>query len=126
MSNTHQDSDLVFVASGKYVQALDRATGRPVWQRKLPSSMFSSGFTTLMMQGAELLVGRSGYVYCLDAATGQVLWERGVGSSGSLVVMAAPGADQSVAAAAAMQAQQQAAMVASMAATSAAATAATS
>jgi glucose dehydrogenase len=116
-------SSLVFVASGKYVQALDRASGRPVWQRKLPASIWSSGFTTLMAEGQEVFVGRSGYVYCLDAATGQVLWERGVGSSGSLVVMASPSGDQAVSAAAAMAAQQAASIAAVTAATTAAAAA---
>lgn len=81
-------SGLVFVASGRCVQGLDRASGQPVWQRKLPSSFFSSGFATIMVDGREVFVGRDGYVYCLDAASGTVIWERGVKSGGSLVVMA--------------------------------------
>lgn len=78
----------LFVVSGKYVLSLDRSTGRPIWQRKLPAAIFGSGLATLAVDGNEVFVGRNGYVYCLDARSGQVLWERGVGSSGWLVAMA--------------------------------------
>ncbi|MFN7021617.1 MAG: PQQ-binding-like beta-propeller repeat protein [Phycisphaerales bacterium] len=98
----------LFVASGKYVQALDRATGRVIWQRKLSSSFWTgTGFATLLAEGSEVFIGRAGYVYCLDAATGQVLWERGVGSGSSLVVLGTSGSSGQVVAAA--SAAQQAA-----------------
>lgn len=105
----------LFVASGKYVQALDRTTGRVIWQRKLAGSFWTgTGFATLLAEGSEVFIGRAGYVYCLDAATGQVLWERGVGSGSSLVVLGTSGSSGQVVAAASA-AQQAAAGVATAA-----------
>jgi outer membrane protein assembly factor BamB len=100
--------ELLFVGSGRWVTALDRFSGRPVWRRKLPR--FFGGLVTLSASEGELYVGRGGYVYCLDGHTGEVMWERGVGSAGATVLMTMPGlpADQQ-AAAAMFSAQQQAA-----------------
>jgi outer membrane protein assembly factor BamB len=117
--------DLLFVGAGKYIQGLDRATGRPIWQRKLPSSMWSAGIVTLLAEGNELFVGRNGYVYCLDARTGEVLWERGVGTSSGWAVMLATRGTSSNGSVhaqhASMAAAQQAASVAAMSAATAAA-----
>jgi outer membrane protein assembly factor BamB len=102
-------TDLMYAASGRVITALDRYTGRPVWRIKLPR-MFGGSIVTVLVSGNEVFVGRGGYVYCLDRATGSVLWERGVGSNGSLVMMATDhmGTDEA-AAQAAMAAQAAAA-----------------
>jgi outer membrane protein assembly factor BamB len=115
--------ELLYVASGKTVAALDRFTGRPVWQVKLPR-LLGGNISLLLPQGAELYVGRGGYVYCMDRFSGRVLWERGLTGSG-LVLMATVGSDpaaQQAASAgmAAMQAQQAAAVAATIAASAAA------
>ncbi len=81
--------ELLFVGSGRWVTALDRFSGRPVWRRKLPR--FFGGLITLTASEGELYVGRGGYVYCLDSHTGEVMWERGVGSAGATVLMTMPG-----------------------------------
>lgn len=123
MSHT---GSVVFAANGRTVQAMDRATGRPAWQFKLPRT-FSGGFVTMICGGDELYVARGSYVYCLDARTGQVLWERGVGTSwtGGPTMLALPGvASGDVAAMAhAQQAASSAAAAAAGAAASSAAAA---
>lgn len=101
--------ELLYVASGKTISALDRFSGRPVWRVKLPR-LLGGNISMLLPQGAELYVGRGGYVYCMDRFSGRVLWERGLTGSG-LVLMATVGSDQggqqaAASAAAAMQAQQ--------------------
>lgn len=84
-------TDLLFAASGRNIQALDRYTGRIVWRMKLPR-YFGGNIVTILASGDELFIGRGGYVYCLDRTTGNVLWERGVGSSGAnLVTLATDG-----------------------------------
>lgn len=79
------DTPLVFVATGRKVVALDRHSGRPVWQVRLPRVM-AGPVSMLLPAGRELFVGRAGYVYCLDANNGQVLWERGAAASGFVLI----------------------------------------
>lgn len=115
-------TDLLFAASGRNIQALDRFTGRIVWRMKLPR-YFGGNIVTVLACGEELFIGRGGYVYCLDRTTGSVLWERGVGSSGaSLVTLATDGSGNNQASAiqAVVAAQAAAAAASSAAAASAA------
>jgi hypothetical protein len=98
------DTPLVYVATGRKVVALDRHSGRPVWQIRLPRVM-AGPVSMLLPAGRELFVGRAGYVYCLDSTTGQVLWERGAGSSGFVLIATPESAGTH---------QQQAAMVQQM------------
>ena len=78
--------DLLYVATGRWIAALDKATGRPVWRRKLPR-WFASGPVTLLVEHDLLFAGRGGYVYCLDSGTGEVIWERGMQSGNNVVIM---------------------------------------
>lgn len=120
-----EETDLLFVAAGRKVQALDRYSGRPVWQMRLPR-MLGGGVSMLVPSGREVFVGRGGYVYCVDAQTGQVLWERGVESSG-LILMAtgdSPSGRMQQASAAMQQMRQQQAAAGAAAAAAAGAAAA--
>ena len=112
--------ELLFVAVGRTVAALDRGTGKTRWQLKLPR-MFG-GYITLVVGEREVFAGRGGYVYGIDPETGSVLWERGVNSRGSLMMLALGGttAGQGHAAQAVSQMQQQAVVTASIAGSNAA------
>ena len=112
--------ELLFVAVGRTVAALDRGTGKTRWQLKLPR-MFG-GYITLVVGEREVFAGRGGYVYGIDPLKGTVLWERGVNSRGSLMMLALAGGSsvQSHSAQAQAQMQQQAAMTAAVAASAAA------
>jgi outer membrane protein assembly factor BamB len=101
--------DMLFVSTGRWVAALDRTSGRPIWRRKLPR-WFASGPATLLEDNGILFVGRGGYLYCIDSANGEVLWERGIASGSHAVLMTLPGmaSDQSAAIAAVAAAQAQA------------------
>jgi PQQ-like domain len=112
------ETDLLYVATGKYVIALDRFSGRVVWRVKLPR-FFATAVCMLLPQDSELYVARSGYVYCLDRFSGAVLWERGVANSG-LVLMATMSSDQGAQQTAATMAAQADQAAASAAAASAA------
>ena len=118
-----EETDLLFVAAGRKVQALDRYSGRPVWQMRLPR-MLGGGVSMLVPSGREVFVGRGGYVYCVDAQTGQVLWERGVESSGLILMATGDVASGPMQQAAAMQQMQQQQAAAGAAAAAAAAGAA--
>ncbi|HYE03684.1 MAG TPA: PQQ-binding-like beta-propeller repeat protein [Phycisphaerales bacterium] len=108
------DTDLIYAAAGRRVLALDRFTGRPVWQIKMPGGFFASGITTLAVRANELYAARGGYLYCLDRHSGEVLWERGLKAGSGTVILALGGLDDASqqAAAATHAAQQQGAAVA--------------
>ena len=61
---------LIYVGLRGYVIALDRDTGRIVWN----CSELKSGPITLMLDGDRLIASTNGYIYCLDPLTGQVRW----------------------------------------------------
>jgi outer membrane protein assembly factor BamB len=100
--------DLLFVATGRWIAALSKSNGRPVWRRKLPR-WFASGPVTLLVDHDLVFAGRGGYVYCLDAASGDVMWERGLDAGKNVVLMATPTASLDQAAAIAAHASEQAA-----------------
>lgn len=113
--------ELLFVAVGRTVAALERGTGKTRWQLKLPR-MFG-GYITLVVGEQEVFAGRGGYVYGIDPQKGTVLWERGVNSRGSLMMLALGGSQTSQlhTAQAVAQMQQRAAATAAIGASTAAA-----
>ncbi len=80
-------SEMIFAGVGRTITAMDRRNGHPVWRLKLPR--YFGGTLTMLAVGDDLYVGRGAYLYCIDARNGQVIWERGLGSSASLVFLAA-------------------------------------
>jgi len=113
--------ELLYVGVGRTVQALDRFSGRPVWQVKLPK-VFRGSVQMILPHQDELYVARPGYVYCLDRFSGEVLWERGMNASGSMTLLATAGdgAPQQQQAAGHAAAAQRAAAAAGIGAASAA------
>lgn len=69
--STRNVNDLVFVAFGKYVVALDRYTGEKLWQWS-PSK--GAGYMSILVDGDRLIVSAMGYMYCLDPVFGQEVW----------------------------------------------------
>lgn len=56
---------------------LDRATGKTVWSKDMPSGVWS----TAAKSGPNVIVGsNSGHIYCLDAETGTETWDFKVGA----------------------------------------------
>jgi outer membrane protein assembly factor BamB len=62
---------LIFVGLNGYVLALDRDTGRRVWE----CSELKSGPVSLLLDGDRLIASTNGYIYCLDPADGRVVWD---------------------------------------------------
>jgi outer membrane protein assembly factor BamB len=120
--------ELLYVAGGREVLAIDRATGqqiwRQIWRQKLVKSFLSSSSIAMMtVRGGELYVALDGTIHCLDRFTGATLWtcEAPKSSMGNmLLTVGRDDLDQR-----AMGAEDDAAMMtAAQAASSAAATAA--
>jgi outer membrane protein assembly factor BamB len=64
--------DLVFVAFGKHVIALDRATGTIHWKWEAPKG---KAYPALHLDRDRLFVSMLGYTYCLDPWTGTLIWQ---------------------------------------------------
>lgn len=65
-------ANMVFIAFGKNVVALDRTTGIQLWTMKIPKG---SAYPALLLDGEQLFVSAMGYTYCLDPYTGHQVWE---------------------------------------------------
>jgi outer membrane protein assembly factor BamB len=63
-------SELVFVGIGRFVVALDRATGAQVWETGLKGY----DFVNVVLDGGSVFATCCGEIYCLDPLTGKVLW----------------------------------------------------
>lgn len=67
--------ELLYVAGGREVLAIDRATGQPIWRQKLSKSFWSSANVAMMaVRGNELYVALDGTIHCLDRFTGATHW----------------------------------------------------
>lgn len=84
-------SELVFVGIGKSVVALNRATGEPVWEKRLKGY----DFVNVVLDGGRLFATSAGEISCLDPLTGDVLWHnplKGFGTGlATIATEAAPG-----------------------------------
>jgi len=70
----HMEIDqLVYVGLNGRVFAIDRQSGRTIWEWESPKPR--RGFVSLMLDGDRILAGLGGYLYCLNAATGRELWQ---------------------------------------------------
>jgi len=65
-------NDLVFIGFNKQVIALDRYTGKKVWEWKASQG---SGYPAILLDSDRLVVSVQGYTYCLDPLTGLQVWE---------------------------------------------------
>jgi len=74
---------LVFVGFNSRVAAIDRVSGKTVWQWKSPGG---SGYVSLLVDGDRLIVSIMGYTYSLDPATGNQLWRNDLAGMGTGVV----------------------------------------
>ena len=115
--------DALYAGTGRYVIAVDAATGTERWRTKLPS--IHGAVVSLMLNADKLYVGHGGELHCLDPETGAVRWTNKLPKTGyNPVMMALPGAVASIGAAMAASHMAAQAAVAAAAAASAAASAA--
>ncbi len=64
-------TDLVFTGFNRRVAALERDTGRIVWQWRAPKG---SSYVSLLLESDILIVSVDGYMYGLDPLSGKELW----------------------------------------------------
>jgi outer membrane protein assembly factor BamB len=63
-------AELIYLGIRGSVVAMERQSGRRVWETKLKGG----AFVTLLVDRDRVLAGTQGEFFCLDAATGNVLW----------------------------------------------------
>jgi outer membrane protein assembly factor BamB len=100
-------TNLVFIGIKGTVLALDRATGRTVWESPLKGGTF----VNLVLDQGDLIATTKGEVFCLDPANGRIRWNNplrgfgwglatvGTGGASSFPVMAQHHLEQEQAAA---------------------------
>jgi outer membrane protein assembly factor BamB len=66
--------NMVFVGIKGTAMALDRSTGKILWQTHLTGS----SFVQLVLDGNDLYATTQGEVFCLDPATGDARWHNGL------------------------------------------------
>ncbi len=79
--------DLLLLADGRRVAALDLATGKARWQRRFDESVDGRA----LLAGTSVYVGTAGRLYRLNAASGKVEEEAGWGKGGPLKHLALRG-----------------------------------
>lgn len=100
------ETNLVFLGIKGSVLALDKTTGRRVWEKKLKGYSFVS----LLIENDRVFAGAQGEIFCLDAVTGETLWTDGLRGYGLDVMSIATANGRSdLSALAAEHASQQAA-----------------
>ena len=76
--STHANFDpatVVFIASKKFLFAVDGHTGQIVWRVKIPGSKwYTTAFMTITADPMGVYVGRNGTVTCVDPVSGQIMW----------------------------------------------------
>ncbi len=72
MTNQNKIKDIVFTGFNKQVIALDRYSGKVIWDWKAPKG---SGYAAILLDGDRLVISVRGYIYCLDPLTGKQVWE---------------------------------------------------
>ena len=58
--------------------AIDRATGKDVWE----TSLKGAEFVNVLLDGDQLYAASKGRLYRLDPSTGKILWENGLAGKG--------------------------------------------
>jgi outer membrane protein assembly factor BamB len=73
--------DLLYVACGRSVTAIDRHAGGRVWSTVV-GGIFGHAITMIHAAGGRVYVLRSPRVYCLDRSTGAILWQQDADGGG--------------------------------------------
>ena len=112
MTTNQNMADLVYVGFNRQVIALDRYSGKKVWEWKSPKG---SGFPAILIDGDRLIVSVQGYAYCLEPTTGSLVWENELKGHGTGIpsLVSVRGSSSGQGAAAKVHADQQAAAAAS-------------
>jgi outer membrane protein assembly factor BamB len=65
-------SDILLLGLKKRVAAIERASGRILWETKLKGGQ--GDFVTLLCDGPWIYAAAGGHLHCLHFHTGEVLW----------------------------------------------------
>ena len=103
------DPSKLFIGLHGSVLALDRATGKILWQAPLKGS----DFVNVTLDSGQLYAATKGELYCLDPATGQQRWHNELKGLGFGLIAIAQQADGNVLALLEKQRRDEAAAAAS-------------
>ena len=68
-------NEILYVGVGAKVRALDRRTGKIIWETALPSwNWLGYSFVSVVFDRGSIFAHTVGRLYCLDAETGQIRW----------------------------------------------------
>ena len=65
--------EMVFVGIKRQVLALDRNTGKVVWETEL--KIRGGYFVNVFVDRGNVIAAAAGQLFCLDAANGRIKWE---------------------------------------------------
>ena len=66
-----KSTDLLYVSFNRQVIALEKRTGKIVWDCDLSNG---NGFVALLVEDGRVYASCSGYTTCIDAALGKIIW----------------------------------------------------
>jgi len=79
--------NIVYVGVKAQVAAVDKATGKTLWQTKLKGGLTSGErFVTLLVEEGHVYAHTYGELFCLDAETGEILWQNALEGLGYDIV----------------------------------------
>ena len=67
--------DVIFVGIKRCVLAVEKSTGKIVWEARLSDATMGDTFVNLFLDAGCIYAQTKGALYCLDAATGRKRWE---------------------------------------------------
>jgi hypothetical protein len=102
----------LFIGINGTVLAIDRATGKILWESKL-----GGDFVNVVLDGGELYAASHGKLFRLDPATGEVLWNNALKGKGFGLIAIAQSAGGNWTAIEEKRRQEEAAAVSTTAAT---------
>ena len=73
---------MVFIGIKRRVLAVDRGSGKTIWETVLGGSPFGDSFVNVVLDGGRLFAYTKGSLFCLDAQDGLVKWENSLPGCG--------------------------------------------
>jgi outer membrane protein assembly factor BamB len=81
--------EMLFVGIKRRVLAVDRNTGKMVWETKLPVGSIADSFVNLFFDRGNVFAHTGGKLFCLETANGRIRWENPLKGCGyGIVTMA--------------------------------------
>ena len=74
------DDKLLFVGTHGHVLAIDKQSGRSVWELSLPGTGYT--IVSILYEDGVLYAGSKGLLFAIDPSSGNILWQNGLDGMG--------------------------------------------